>query len=474
MCFPQGTATAEVEVEAAGVEAAQLLAPGPGRDRQLLALHPGVAPPRRAGEPRRRRGGEPRRRHGGEGPPRGTPGEGRFQAAGCAFVRRGMGAPRLFCKIVHASFRVTAMGKKIVGVYCFLCVTSFVLMSISCFNKWHQVTFKTFGGWKTAFRLETSLTKSVMPKDSRLFCGLFTKWQPKRCLDAWRHSNIDRFARDGQTSSPPTVWGRCDQREHARLSEGLADGWPLQEAAADWCAPAITAFYQHPCIAFNRAYIMGMVVLIVYAINVILLSTCAYLLYYYLDSKSHKPIYRTWAVILHGLGTFLMLCAVAGYTAFAMTSLDHIGGEGLPFVFEASQSVGMCPGYFLVWVALFLQLVSIGMHTCMKLSNEQTEEQRIYKDRPFWLFLVRWTLVVLPGAEAGAYSGYDATYATAGYDGSTGYDAAGAQYAGYPAAGSFGGAPGASVMPQPAGMPQGGSTGAPAGGAQPGPGQAAW
>ncbi|CAK8999536.1 unnamed protein product [Durusdinium trenchii] len=150
------------------------------------------------------------------------------------------------------------------------------------------VTFKTFGGWKTAFRLETSLTKSVMPKDSRLFCGLFTKWQPKRCL-------------------------------------GLADGWPLQEAAADWCAPAITAFYQHPCIAFNRAYIMGMVVLIVYAINVILLSTCAYLLYYYLDSKSHKPIYRTWAVILHGLGTFLMLCAVAGYTAFAMTSLDHIG-----------------------------------------------------------------------------------------------------------------------------------------------------
>lgn len=33
-----------------------------------------------------------------------------------------------------------------------------------------------------------------------------------------------------------------------------------------------------------------------------------------------------------------------------------------------------------------------------RLSNEQTEEQRIYKDRPFWLFLVRWTLVVLPGA----------------------------------------------------------------------------
>ncbi|CAK9032096.1 Uncharacterized protein SCF082_LOCUS19917 [Durusdinium trenchii] len=335
------------------------------------------------------------------------------------------------------------MGKKIVGVYCFLCVTSFVLMSISCFNKWHQVTFKTFGGWKTAFRLETSLTKSVMPKDSRLFCGLFTKWQPKRCL-------------------------------------GLADGWPLQEAAADWCAPAITAFYQHPCIAFNRAYIMGMVVLIVYAINVILLSTCAYLLYYYLDSKSHKPIYRTWAVILHGLGTFLMLCAVAGYTAFAMTSLDHIGGEGLPFVFEASQSVGMCPGYFLVWVALFLQLVSIGMHTCMKLSNEQTEEQRIYKEmlkeQESYGAMEEQAASFQAAAfqEAGAYSGYDATYATAGYDGSTGYDAAGAQYAGYPAAGSFGGAPGASVMPQPAGMPQGGSTGAPAGGAQPGPGQAAW
>ena len=29
-------------------------------------------------------------------------------------------------------------GKKIVALYCTLCVISFVLMSISCFNKWHQ------------------------------------------------------------------------------------------------------------------------------------------------------------------------------------------------------------------------------------------------------------------------------------------------------------------------------------------------
>ncbi|CAK8999565.1 unnamed protein product [Durusdinium trenchii] len=150
---------------------------------------------------------------------------------------------------------------------------------------------------------------------------------------------------------------------------------------------------------------------------------------------------------------------------FTLSRALGVCGEGLPFVFEASQSVGMCPGYFLVWVALFLQLVSIGMHTCMKLSNEQTEEQRIYKEmlkeQESYGAMEEQAASFQAAAfqEAGAYSGYDATYATAGYDGSTGYDAAGAQYAGYPAAGSFGGAPGASVMPQPAGMPQGGSTG---------------
>lgn len=62
--------------------------------------------------------------------------------------------------------------------------------------------------------------------------------------------------------------------------------------------------------AFNRSYIFGMITLLMYAFNVILLCACAFLLYYYLDSKSHKPIYRLWAAILHGVAVFLMIGAV--------------------------------------------------------------------------------------------------------------------------------------------------------------------
>eukprot|EP00438_Fugacium_kawagutii_P008171 Skav214665 [mRNA] locus=scaffold923:195935:200644:+ [translate_table: standard] len=127
--------------------------------------------------------------------------------------------------------------------------------------------------------------------------------------------------------------------------------------------------------------------------------------------KSHKPIYRTWAMALHGIATLLMIGAVTSYSIFAVSAMDAIGtlvgtgreqglepcfavvlsgnpngGGGIVGVIEASQSVGISPGYFLVgvpvaevWLGILLQLVAFGMHCCMRLSNEESEDDRIYK-----------------------------------------------------------------------------------------------
>ncbi|CAJ1395945.1 unnamed protein product [Effrenium voratum] len=323
------------------------------------------------------------------------------------------------------------MGKKIVGLYSLMCVLSFVLITISCFNKWHQVTFKTLG-FKTVMRMETTLTVVTIPASSKLFCGIFKDKQPNRCAE-------------------------------------MQDGTPLQEAASDWCAPMIFTIYPGPCIAFNRAYILGMAVILTYGLNIIFLFSSAFLLYYYLGSKSHKPTYRTWAAILHGMATGLLIAAVICYTIFAMTAMDAIGGSGIPGLFEASESVGISPGYFLVWVGILLQLVALGFHACMRLSSEETEDQRLYKD----MLKEQQSYGALEAQAAMMEASYPPGYGDAGmqygYAGDAGaqYGDAGAQY-GYAAGAPPMGTP-LPMAPAPA-MP----APAPAMPNMPAPGQAAW
>jgi len=237
------------------------------------------------------------------------------------------------------------MGKKIVGLYCVLCLLSFALISCSCFTKWYQQVFKTFG-FKTALKLEVSLLTAHIPGDSIMFCRTiryFKSITPNRCLD-------------------------------------IKEPTPLQDLAADWCAPLIFQVWPVPCQAFNTAYIMGLVVMIVYGLNIIFLCTCFYLLYYYVDSKNHKAIYRTWAMVLHAIGTGILIISCIMYTILAMKRLNDLGGTGIPGFFEASQSVGMTPGFFIVWVGIVCQLVALGLHGCIQVSGEETEEQRLYKE----------------------------------------------------------------------------------------------
>mmetsp|Transcript_29888 Transcript_29888/g.36638 ORF Transcript_29888/g.36638 Transcript_29888/m.36638 type:complete len:317 (+) Transcript_29888:65-1015(+) len=309
------------------------------------------------------------------------------------------------------------MGRKIVGLYCTLCVVSFMLISVSCFNKWHQVTFKTGGVW-TAMRLETTLTTVTVPGDAKLFCGFFRRHQPKRCGE-------------------------------------IQEGRPLQEVAADWCAPLVAKFFPAPCVAFNRAYVLGITVLMIYGLNVVLLLSSAYLLYYYMDSKNHKPVYRTWAIILHGIGTLLMMGATASYSIFAMSALDSIGGGGIVGILEASQSVGVSAGYFLVWMGILLQLLAFALHFCMKLSNEQTEDQRLYKDmlkeQQQYGAMEDQSGSFQSGYQDGSGYGYPAAGSYAGGYAAAGYPGYGA--AGYPANPAYGGAPPGAAPAADFGMP---------------------
>ncbi|CAE7869969.1 unnamed protein product, partial [Symbiodinium sp. KB8] len=237
------------------------------------------------------------------------------------------------------------MGKKIVGLYGLLCLLSFAIISVSCFNKWYQQVFKTLG-FKTVFKLEVSLVSAHIPGDSVIFCGLVKK--------IW-------------TEIPP----RCSD---------IKEPTPLQDLAADWCAPLVYSVWPVPCQAFNTAYILGIIVILVYSLNILFIGTCFYLLYYYVSSKSHKPVYRYWAAVLHAVGTTMMAVACIFYTIFGMMRLNALGGTGIPGFFEASQSVGMTPGYFLVWIGVIIQYVALGLHVCMQVSGEETEEHRMYKD----------------------------------------------------------------------------------------------
>jgi len=289
------------------------------------------------------------------------------------------------------------------------------------------------------------LTHAVVPGTSKIFCGIFRSRQTKRC---------------------------------GEFQEGVA----LQEIASTWCAKMATILYPTACIAFNKAYISGMAVILTYVLNIILLCTSAYLLWYYLGSKSHKPVYRVWALVLHAIASILMAGAVASYGGVAIPALDAMGGGGMPFVFDASQSVGVSPGYFLVWLGVLLQFVAMGLHACMRVSDEETEDDRLYKDmmkeQERYGALEEQAKSFQQASEAG-YAGYDAQATSfAGYDpsqiGHSGYDA------GYDPSGQYAyGTPayptGATAMPQPPQPQPTGMPAAPAPGPEvPQPGQAAW
>lgn len=175
-----------------------------------------------------------------------------------------------------------------------------------------------------------------------------------------------------------------------------------------------------------------------------------------------------------------MIGAVVSYSCFAVSALDAIGGGGIVGFFEASQSVGVSPGYFLVWMGILCQCIAFGMHACMKLSNEETDEQRIYKDmlKEQETYGAMEEQAASYQADASGY-GYDAQAGYAGgYDASAmgypaGYDAS-AGHTGYGAAAY----PAGAVMPnpQPAGMPAQPPLPAQTGSFEtaPQPGQAAW
>jgi len=237
------------------------------------------------------------------------------------------------------------MGRKIVGLYCGLCVLSFAVISVSCFSKWYQQVFKTFG-IKTAPKLEVSLLTAHVPAESIMFCKTIRKIKKK-------------------------VPRSCDT---------LKEPQPLQDVAADWCAPGIYQAWPVPCQAFNMAYLLGLVVIMCYLLDVMLILTSFFLLYYYVSSESHKPIYRYWAAVLHAIGTGLFATACVTYTIFGMGRLNSIGGSGIRGLFEAATSVGMTPGYFAVWFGIFCQLAALGLHTAMQVRGEESEDQKFYKE----------------------------------------------------------------------------------------------
>eukprot|EP00931_Biecheleriopsis_adriatica_P051200 TRINITY_DN29675_c0_g1_i1.p1 TRINITY_DN29675_c0_g1~~TRINITY_DN29675_c0_g1_i1.p1 ORF type:complete len:306 (+),score=33.59 TRINITY_DN29675_c0_g1_i1:154-1071(+) len=227
------------------------------------------------------------------------------------------------------------MGKKIFGLYATLCFLSVILITVSCSSTWHRIKVHV-GGLIPTFRMDTSVLSVRIPEGSGFLCKVVPS---KTC-------------------------------------EKLDEGVSLQHAQQQWCASYIKGVYPQPCTAFKHAYMFGIGVVIGFALDIILLGVSLYLLWHYMSSSRHKPVYRTSASYTHALGTLIMTVIVVLHTVLAMDKLENIGGLGSS-VLGASDSVGYAPGYFVMWCGILIQIIAIGLHTCMPLSQEETEDQRM-------------------------------------------------------------------------------------------------
>mmetsp|Transcript_17158 Transcript_17158/g.32349 ORF Transcript_17158/g.32349 Transcript_17158/m.32349 type:complete len:327 (+) Transcript_17158:66-1046(+) len=314
------------------------------------------------------------------------------------------------------------MGKKVAVVYALLVVFGLVLQAVSTNVRWHAVRFML--GPKTLFRMQTSLLYVKVEKGSNIMCSLSRRLQP----------------------------GSCDI-----LEEGVS----LQDAADEWCAPLVREVFPQPCTGFQTAYFLGLANLFGIGINALLMVVCVALIIQYMEGTFHKGVYRVSAAVVHSIANLLSIACFVAYICVAITSLDSIGGKGIPVLAMASKGSGISIGIFIMGSGLLFQVIAAFLLVYMKLGDEETDEEREIRqwqkdDVKYWELEQQFAQMGYSGYNAGGY-GYE-NYGSMGqapYDASQNYGAAygdpaafGQMAAGPPAPGAVRGI-GAEMVAQP-------------------------
>eukprot|EP00435_Cladocopium_sp_Y103_P045686 s13_g13.t1 len=155
-------------------------------------------------------------------------------------------------------------------------------------------------------------------------------------------------------------WSQC---------QALSKGMWLQDIQSQTCAPLLVRLHSGPCDAYKAAYILGIVSVLTYITNWILMACSCAMLWQYMSGK-HKPEYRDWSFYLICAGLFVLLVALLLWSFIALPALDRLGS----MVNIGGSPAGASYGYFFMWFSFIFQCAAAFLHWWMPLSNEMTEE----------------------------------------------------------------------------------------------------
>mmetsp|Transcript_70202 Transcript_70202/g.154803 ORF Transcript_70202/g.154803 Transcript_70202/m.154803 type:complete len:289 (+) Transcript_70202:83-949(+) len=221
------------------------------------------------------------------------------------------------------------MGTKVAVAYVVACSLAALGQLISLFTRWHMA------GGNLIFTMDTTLFSSKMSGGGLSFlCTTLLK-----------------------------KWSQCQE-----LSKGM---W-LQDIQSQTCAPLLVHLHSGPCDAYKAAYILGIVSVLTYITNWILMACSCGMLWQYLSGK-HKPEYRDWSFYLICAGVLVVLIALLLWSFIALPALDRLGS----IVNWGGNPAGASYGYFFMWFSFIFQCAATFLHWWMPLSNEMTEEDRL-------------------------------------------------------------------------------------------------
>jgi len=139
----------------------------------------------------------------------------------------------------------------------------------------------------------------------------------------------------------------------------LADSASLEDFAQRSCAPTIQQVVDNLCDGAHHAYMVGLMLAIVFCMNVMLQGAAVYSFNYYMTSSMRKK-YRKLGVILQCIGIFFVVAVLGIYYAMVIIYLSGVKLKGLHAIgIGAGQGANATYGYFLMWVSCLMQVAAI-------------------------------------------------------------------------------------------------------------------
>lgn len=150
----------------------------------------------------------------------------------------------------------------------------------------------------------------------------------------------------------------------------------IQEVAHRFCAQGIHTIFPDLCVGLSNAYLLGMLLLVVFLINMVVEVIAYGQFYAYLVDKPKKSR-RRGAFTLLVAGTLPCTSMLLLYALGVLMYLDHMQPVGIvSFTFHPNKGSGVSEGYFLLWLATLMQMgIAVGVNRS-RTDHEDIEEQR--------------------------------------------------------------------------------------------------